>query len=386
MGDGRVDCAGAPRRVPGRSAVVRLRRLRARGGGHRQRDQRGDVRRARRHRTRCRSHASSSRKRSAAAAWAWTRAWRLSARASSLRLAARRYRRRCHAGLDRIHAARKRVRPAMTAAPARRWAAAGALAERIDGSFRPRGHATLGIGIVRLADYQDARLRRRIPRPAGAAASAAARAAGRNRASPRAVDVLRRHHPCRRPARLGASASSASAARSSSARPAARRSTSSCTRASRKSPTRLPADWDVGCWARAGRAPGRRRSRARVASCRTSSIAGLPAAVPGRRLRGCGARRYDSGRGPAHRRWLAAIEHAWRPAHPALAVEVARWQGLVKGYSDTHARGWRNFQRVMAVLPQLQAAPQGAQQLRDLREAALADDSGQALEKLLASV
>ena len=53
MGDGRVDAQALLERVPGRSSVVRVRRLRARGRGHRQRDQRGDVRRARRHRHAC---------------------------------------------------------------------------------------------------------------------------------------------------------------------------------------------------------------------------------------------------------------------------------------------------------------------------------------------
>ena len=69
-----------------------------------------------------------------------------------------------------------------------------------------------------------------------------------------------------------------------------------------------------------------------------------------------------------------------------LALEVARTQRLVKGYGDTHARGWHNYQRIMAKLPQLQSMPQGAQQLRDLSQAALADDSGQALNELLAFV
>jgi len=83
--------------------------------------------------------------------------------------------------------------------------------------------------------------------------------------------------------------------------------------------------------------------------------------------------------------WLAHIENL-ALAQPALALEVARAQRLVKGYGDTHARGWHSFQRVMAKLPQLQTSPQGAQQLRDLSAAALADDSGQALEKLLSFV
>ncbi|MCY7318391.1 MAG: indolepyruvate oxidoreductase subunit beta family protein [Ramlibacter sp.] len=81
--------------------------------------------------------------------------------------------------------------------------------------------------------------------------------------------------------------------------------------------------------------------------------------------------------------WLATVGQL-AGQHPELAHEVARSQRLIKGYGDTHARGWGNYQRLMAVLPRLQAAPQGAQQLRDLSQAALADDSGQALERLLA--
>ncbi|WP_332775847.1 indolepyruvate oxidoreductase subunit beta family protein [Polaromonas sp.] len=83
--------------------------------------------------------------------------------------------------------------------------------------------------------------------------------------------------------------------------------------------------------------------------------------------------------------WLATIMRL-APTHPELALEVARSQRLVKGYGDTHARGWRSYQRVMAMLPRLQAAPQGAQQLKALSQAALADDTGQALERMLATV
>jgi indolepyruvate ferredoxin oxidoreductase beta subunit len=82
--------------------------------------------------------------------------------------------------------------------------------------------------------------------------------------------------------------------------------------------------------------------------------------------------------------WLGSIVQL-TPAQPALALEVARAQRLVKGYGDTHARGWGNFQKIMAKLPQLQAMPQGPAQLKALVQAALADDSGQALETLLAA-
>lgn len=81
--------------------------------------------------------------------------------------------------------------------------------------------------------------------------------------------------------------------------------------------------------------------------------------------------------------WLGNIVQL-TTTQPALALEVARAQRLVKGYGDTHARGWGNFEKIMAKLPQLQAMPQGPAQLKALVAAALADDSGQALEKLLA--
>jgi indolepyruvate ferredoxin oxidoreductase, beta subunit len=81
--------------------------------------------------------------------------------------------------------------------------------------------------------------------------------------------------------------------------------------------------------------------------------------------------------------WLKNIV-ALVPTQPALALEVARTR-LVKGYGDTHARGWGNYQRIMAKLPLLQSMPQGAAQLQALSGAALADDSGQALERMLSA-
>lgn len=80
--------------------------------------------------------------------------------------------------------------------------------------------------------------------------------------------------------------------------------------------------------------------------------------------------------------WLGAIERLAQEQQLALALEVARLQQLVKGYGDTHTHGWRNFQRVMLILPQIQTLPMGAEQLRALRRAALADDKGQSLERM----
>jgi indolepyruvate ferredoxin oxidoreductase beta subunit len=80
--------------------------------------------------------------------------------------------------------------------------------------------------------------------------------------------------------------------------------------------------------------------------------------------------------------WLARIV-ATAASHPELAVEIARCQRLVKGYSDTHERGVRNFETVMAAVQKGGAALAPAT-LRELREAALADEHGHALGAVLA--
>lgn len=76
--------------------------------------------------------------------------------------------------------------------------------------------------------------------------------------------------------------------------------------------------------------------------------------------------------------WLAAVT-GLLPDHPALAEQVVRAQRLVKGYGDTHHRGWNSYQRVTAMLPALRTLPDGAAQMQALIAAALADDSGRTL-------
>lgn len=83
--------------------------------------------------------------------------------------------------------------------------------------------------------------------------------------------------------------------------------------------------------------------------------------------------------------WLDHIREA-APADHGLAVEIAACQGLVKGYSDTHARGLRNFQAVMSALPAVRGQPDAPGRLRGLREAALADESGARLESALKEI
>ncbi|MBR7894991.1 indolepyruvate oxidoreductase subunit beta family protein [Burkholderia multivorans] len=81
-------------------------------------------------------------------------------------------------------------------------------------------------------------------------------------------------------------------------------------------------------------------------------------------------------------RWLRQIaETAQR--NPALATEIAQCQRLVKGYSDTHARGLTNFQTLMAAVSRAGARLAPAT-LRELRDAALADEHGHKLKAALA--
>ncbi|WP_105384444.1 indolepyruvate oxidoreductase subunit beta family protein [Neorhizobium alkalisoli] len=69
-----------------------------------------------------------------------------------------------------------------------------------------------------------------------------------------------------------------------------------------------------------------------------------------------------------------------------LAVEVINNRRLVKGYSDTHARGLSKFDRVMLSLATLADRDDGAAWMRRLRQAALLDESGIALDGALKTV
>ncbi|MBV8698565.1 MAG: indolepyruvate oxidoreductase subunit beta family protein [Bradyrhizobium sp.] len=69
-----------------------------------------------------------------------------------------------------------------------------------------------------------------------------------------------------------------------------------------------------------------------------------------------------------------------------LAVEALKCRRLIKGYSDTHARGQSKFDRVMAALPLLAGRQDGADWLRRLCQAALMDEEGLALDGALKTV
>lgn len=83
--------------------------------------------------------------------------------------------------------------------------------------------------------------------------------------------------------------------------------------------------------------------------------------------------------------WLVRIERL-APAHRDLAIELARAQRLIKGYGETHERGWRNYSTLLARLEELAARPDGASVLARLHQAALADEEGSELGRELTAL
>ena len=69
-----------------------------------------------------------------------------------------------------------------------------------------------------------------------------------------------------------------------------------------------------------------------------------------------------------------------------LAVELIRCRRLIKGYSDTHARGQSKFDRVVAGSLRIAAREDAADWCRRLREAALKDEEGKALDGAIRTI
>ncbi len=70
----------------------------------------------------------------------------------------------------------------------------------------------------------------------------------------------------------------------------------------------------------------------------------------------------------------------------ALGVELFNCQRLIKGYSDTHARGMSKFAKVINALDLLKGRRDAADWLRRLHQAALLDEDGAALDGALATI
>lgn len=83
--------------------------------------------------------------------------------------------------------------------------------------------------------------------------------------------------------------------------------------------------------------------------------------------------------------WLGEVTRIL-PGDRALALELLRCRRLVKGYSDTHARGSSRFDRLLRAAAELDRRSDAAAALGSLREAALRDAEGRALTERLLSL
>jgi len=267
-----------------------------------------------------------------------------------------------------------------------------ALAQSLESAFAPAAHEVIASGLTRMADYQDVAYAslyaRRLQEMAGALASS-------NTATSLAEEILRegaRHLALWMSYEDTVRVADLKTRRSRFARVSQEVSLSEKQlieihefmhpRLEEIADT-LPAG--LGRWllgSRAARAVvGRFTQKGRVVQ--TSSLGGfllLYFVASLRRIRPFSLR-YQTEQHRIDAWWLQAIHLL--PAHAKLALEVLRGQQLVKGYGDTHARGWRHFEKLMATLHRLQHLPDAANRLSALRKAALADDSGQALDQAL---
>jgi len=84
-------------------------------------------------------------------------------------------------------------------------------------------------------------------------------------------------------------------------------------------------------------------------------------------------------------RWFTkALDRA--PRDLALATATLQARRLVKGYSDTHARGLGKFDRVMEGIALVEGRDDAADWARRLTTAALQDEEGVALDGVLKTI
>lgn len=83
--------------------------------------------------------------------------------------------------------------------------------------------------------------------------------------------------------------------------------------------------------------------------------------------------------------WLVTIRDVAGVDY-GCAMETARLQRLVKGYGDTHERGFRHYSLILGHVRALKSLADGAATLARLQAAALADEDGHALRRELASL
>lgn len=148
----------------------------------------------------------------------------------------------------------------------------------------------------------------------------------------------------------------------------------------------LPKAWGEWLEARPGLVGILRPLVDRGRRIRTNTISGylLLAAVASQGAKRRGSLRYA--REKAHiDGWLTAASQALE-ARYELGVETLGCRRLVKGYSDTYARGLSKFDRVMAAAPLLAGREDGPVWMDRLKRAALADEKGVALDGVLKTI
>jgi len=79
-------------------------------------------------------------------------------------------------------------------------------------------------------------------------------------------------------------------------------------------------------------------------------------------------------------KWLSMIQ-SFAPIGADKALEWIKCQTLVKGYSDTHERGVKNFERIFAFVKA--KSKLSAADIKSIREAALLDEKGVALDRTI---
>ncbi|MBS0247053.1 MAG: indolepyruvate oxidoreductase subunit beta family protein [Proteobacteria bacterium] len=84
-------------------------------------------------------------------------------------------------------------------------------------------------------------------------------------------------------------------------------------------------------------------------------------------------------------RWLTAATGALAKNYQ-LGVEILQCRRLVKGYSDTHARGLSKFDKVMAAIALVEDRNDAADWARRLRESAIKDAAGMELDGTIETI
>ena len=80
--------------------------------------------------------------------------------------------------------------------------------------------------------------------------------------------------------------------------------------------------------------------------------------------------------------WLDLVLATARQ-NPQLALEIAKCQQLITGYGETRERGFTNYKQIVSTLAVLQEKPNSTEIVSQLRAAALEEESGAAVEKLM---